>query len=1733
MNTSYIESASLRTLTGRSCPLAFAQFVCLALLLWCPAPAPAQNVQHTENKPDQALKGDFRVDPSTLGMSITIPLGSYPGRGGLNVPLSLTYSSKVWRVEFLRTWLSMGTQLPFNELSPKYAENSVSGWTSSLDIPLIEFTGRGQYYDNQGNGVCDDCDPSMQTSGDFYIKRVHVHLPDGSSHELRASDSAQSSYPVDLSGVYHSVDAARLVYVTASSTLYLPDGSRYLFASTEISLRGRVGLPATSYIDRNGNTLSYNATNGQWTDTLGRAVANPLPAEAPADPVTTPTTTYEVKRVGGAPNMIYTFHWKRLANALTTSQNALRYTGSARCNYAYNPPSVSPALFASSGVDHVCAKMDAGYNAPELFNPVVLSKIDIPAGQSYTFTYNIYGEIEKVTLPTGGYERYVYGSVPTLSHQTTVYRQANRGVLERWISIDGSSAETRQGLYSVTTSSGSYTVRSTAYDNTYTERVLHASNVSGTGPAVTFGFDDPLAGKIKEERNFNSSNQMLRRTLTKWWMITPAGSSRPRNPYVDKTVSLILDTGGNALAATTTMGYDGDLNLISTSKYDYNASLVVSTAETAAIESIPNGALVRTDETTYLVNDAFISSTIRNLYRDRNLTTLPSSSRVKNASGTVVAQSEIKYDEAAYPLLSYATVTSWNDPGATIVRGLATTTRSWLDTSGAWLETHAQYDQTGNVRKAWDAKGNISEMEYSSAYHYAFPTLTKTPIPDPANASGTNTALVSTSIYDSATGRLTSTKDANGQVSGLSTTYEYNDAMGRLTKITNPDGGWTEHLHDRNAYGDYVRTRTAINTTQNTESYQYFDGLGRNVRSFQYDGSQSATVDTQYDAMGRAWRVSNPYFSAGAGAPINPSGNWTTTTYDALGRVSTVTTPDQAVVTTAHSGVQVMVTDQAGRVRKNVSDAFGRLTQVVEPNAAGSLTAVDSPSTTYNYDALGNLRQVNQGGQLRYFMYDSLSRLIRAKNPEQDAHAALATSADPVSGNTQWSLAYTYDNNGNVTAKTDARNVSIIYQYDNINRNTTVDYSDTATVNPDIMRYYDGAVGGRGRFWYNYRVQSNAWEHTAIDGYDSMGRAYQQRQAFNTNGAWSSFYYVTRSYDKMGHVTGQTYPSGRTVSYPQYDAAGRLKKFTGNLGDNTTRTYATGINPANGLEEGIQYDEAGRIRQERFGTQTLLYHKQQFNVRGQLSDIRLGLGYDTWSAERGAIVIDYGTTANNGNVAMQQYWIPTDASATAWNVRQSNYAYDSLNRVVGMQEFNGTSSPVAEQWYIYDQWGNRTINRAATSNNLPEPEYTVNPQKNQLSVPAAYSGVISYDAAGNQTYDSHSPNTLSGSRTYDAENRMTATYYTNNQFASGYTYDADGRRVRRKILGSEMWQVYGIDGEMLAEYAAAAAPSAPQKEYGYRNGELLVTAESGGLVNWLVRDHLGTPRMIGDQTGSLTGIKRHDYLPFGEEVGDGTGGRAQQLGYSADGVRQKFTGHERDTETGLDYMQARYYSPDMGRFASIDPLNMKADRLTDPQRIPLYVYTRNNPLKYIDPDGKDLKFKEGIKKADADKIINALAERYMRQGGYDSINTAEKDSRVITLGVGDVAEKPGSGPGERAYGSTKLQANDNIDVTIDFAQQDKDQREYETKKGSLATQTYKPESTEEIVNHEWGHIADALKDPQEYRQRGNYSKESEKIREKIQEQIKNSPPVPKNLVKDKKDAVSQLRDKFGYNELFK
>jgi hypothetical protein len=108
----------------------------LASLVWCtlyfaPSPAAAQNIKNPQSAVDDRARSQAHVDPATLAMQLQIPLGVYSGRNGMSLPITLQYSSKVWRIKHVRTNPCGGE--PNSTYRPEFTKSSAAGWTSSLD----------------------------------------------------------------------------------------------------------------------------------------------------------------------------------------------------------------------------------------------------------------------------------------------------------------------------------------------------------------------------------------------------------------------------------------------------------------------------------------------------------------------------------------------------------------------------------------------------------------------------------------------------------------------------------------------------------------------------------------------------------------------------------------------------------------------------------------------------------------------------------------------------------------------------------------------------------------------------------------------------------------------------------------------------------------------------------------------------------------------------------------------------------------------------------------------------------------------------------------------------------------------------------------------------------------------------------------------------------------------------------------------------------------------------------------------------------------------------------------------------------------------------------------------------------------------------------------------------------------------------------------------------------------
>ncbi len=674
---------------------------------------------------------------------------------------------------------------------------------------------------------------------------------------------------------------------------------------------------------------------------------------------------------------------------------------------------------------------------------------------------------------------------------------------------------------------------------------------------------------------------------------------------------------------------------------------------------------------------------------------------------------------------------------------------------------------------------------------------------------------------------------------------------------------------------------------------------------------------------------------------------WSKPRYDELGRVVESYAPavngqTGASLGTVEFGISdaagfvgsyVVAKDASGRKARTISNKFG-IIRVDEATAFGGATAdadlgsLASPHqpTFYDYNIKGELVKITQGNpnqagqtvQRRYFMYDSLGRLTRVRQPEQIPNAGLNTTGNP--DNNEWTAGYSYDIVGNVLTVTDANGVVITNTYDKAGRVKTRSYTNETGgyTTPPVSYFYDGFTGqnqpptaspnfAKGALT---KVSSSVSENLYTE-FDNFGRLKKSQQV--TDGNTYEFLY---KYNFSGALVEETYPSGRVVRN-FLDADGGLAAVSSKAANGQMKTVATAFD----------YSATGDVKKMMLGNG--LWETAQFNERLQLT--QLGLG--TTPTNNNQFKIDYeygeldanGTTVdqakNIGNIAKQTTTIPTTSFV-------QTFKYDALNRLTEAKEKTG-STQNWRQTFGYDKFGNRTSftqivgSTQLQNNNITAP--TIDATNNRFTTGQGYV----YDYQGNLLQDAQGRTFKFNGDDKQREVRNTA----NNQIIGEYFYDGDGARVKKIVGGVTTIFVYDAAGDLAAEYSSQA----PQQQT--------------STTSYLTYDHLGSPRVITNQQGQVT--SRRDFMPFGEELGVGVGGRSESLKYSvtnADSIRQRFTGYEKDTETDLDFAEARMYQNKHGRFTAVDP-PMASASATNPQTFNRYTYTGNNPINYTDPSG--------------------------------------------------------------------------------------------------------------------------------------------------------------------------------------
>jgi len=521
-------------------------------------------------------------------------------------------------------------------------------------------------------------------------------------------------------------------------------------------------------------------------------------------------------------------------------------------------------------------------------------------------------------------------------------------------------------------------------------------------------------------------------------------------------------------------------------------------------------------------------------------------------SGTPVSYTQYAYDEysAGYCKNGVAGLTLVSGAaGHDDSYGIAYTTRgnvtsiSKLIGNNKYASSHYCYDTLGNVTQSIDPNGNATTYDYTDSWYdtncqvsntYSVPTTT-------TNAVG----QVTKRSYWSCTSLPAQIRDPNDLASSRNgETFSY-DFLGRSTNTTYPSGVWKAITYTDGPNGKILEEMCCLSTSSTSVSkLTLLDDLGRPRQTQILSDPQGILYqDTEYDEKGNITSTSNPYYSV-----ADSTYGITTYVYDAHRRKRIQTAPDGSVKKWSFQGLYSWYRDENNRSWMNKYDAYNRLVSVTEPGVNGA----SSTETDYTYDDLNNLTNVHQIGSIsdvardRTFTYDGLSRLITSKNSE--------------TGYTN----YSYDPNGNLIYKKDARGVESTFSYDGLNRLISKTYSHDPSATPISCYQYDSpaVTNGQGRLANQWTMSpsgtcsatlpsSGYLTLNSILAYNVMGRPTSEQQCTPSNCASNTPYLLSYGYDQIGNLTSYTngYPivsqNPLTFIYG-YDAVGRLQTVQSN-----------------------------------------------------------------------------------------------------------------------------------------------------------------------------------------------------------------------------------------------------------------------------------------------------------------------------------------------------------------------------------------------------------------------------------------------------------------------------------------------------------------------------------------------------------------------------------------------------------
>jgi RHS repeat-associated protein len=841
----------------------------------------------------------------------------------------------------------------------------------------------------------------------------------------------------------------------------------------------------------------------------------------------------------------------------------------------------------------------------------------------------------------------------------------------------------------------------------------------------------------------------------------------------------------------------------------------------------------------------------------------------------------------------------------------------------AWKTTpnNSQYAPTSIT----DSNGQWIDFAYNNSSNSGLATTAT----DSAGRTVTYT-------YDTTFGRLKSVEDADGNTTQI--TYVN---TGDVASITEPSGYTTSISYDSS------NRLSSMSAPVNSFTYAYtLNGGGTiiavkitdpngHIQNLSFDTNHYLTSDVRAQGLAEQQTVSysrNTSTNELITSVTDQLNRETCYTYDSLANLTSVTrlcgtqNPSAWSYTYGpHFNQLATATDPLNHETIFGFDSLEDHISIEDPldyvtnvgyNAQGQVASITDPvsnTTSFSYDSHGNLASVAQPLDTFMLTNDSVGRVIVVTDPLQNQ------------------VKESYDNLGNVTGTTDGNGeltaweysegvfveavlnsifgITITYSYNQSPPGITVRYSGggSATYNFDGLGNVTSMIDGRGLTTsYTYdglnRLTKATFNSTGVSGFNQTTATYtydggNRLLTAQDTGTGSAADSITRTYDGLDDLLSDQYASSilnATVSFG-YDSAQRRTSMTaanqaptsyGYDADNQLKTITQGT-----LAVSIQYDHDGRP------TNLSLPN----NVAGTL-------GYDNDSR---VTSINYGSVGN------------------------LTYQYDLDGRLI---DVGGTlasvvvPSPVTATYQTTEGINTRPLK---TWNGVST---TYDQNGNLLSDPSN-SGAYAWNERNQMATATTPGNSLAF--IYDALGRRVG--QTRNGVATGYVFD--GLNVVQEQTSGGNANMLSMPGSVNQTKALTTAPQllanlslAP----GQFSGSNVPQALWGpGLNSYFVRsDSSGTWTMLRDGLGSIAAVttgsstRNYAYSPFGATAGSG----------ASSSNPYQFTGSQLDA-SGLYYMNARYYSPLLQQFISVDPLGVAAGNAD------VYSYANNSPTNITDPLG--------------------------------------------------------------------------------------------------------------------------------------------------------------------------------------